>query len=47
MDDLHRVGRLADGAWAFSGLSNLATVNIDADCMLTHGALEESYKGQH
>jgi hypothetical protein len=42
MDDLHRVGRLADRTWALGRFGDLATVNVDANCVLTYGAFEES-----
>jgi hypothetical protein len=41
VNDLHRVGRLADRTRAFGGLGDLATVDIHAYSMLTNGALEK------
>jgi hypothetical protein len=40
--DLHGVGRLASVAWALGGLSDLATININADTMIAYSTAEES-----
>jgi hypothetical protein len=41
VNNLHGVRRVADGTWAFGGLGDLATVNVDLDGMITNRASEE------
>jgi hypothetical protein len=41
VDDLHGVRRVADGTRAFSRFCDLATIDVDLDCMVTDGASEE------
>jgi hypothetical protein len=45
MDDLHRIGRIADGTRALGGLGDLATVNVHPDTMIAHRAAEEGWSG--
>jgi hypothetical protein len=41
VDNLHGVGRLADGTRTFGRLGNLAAVNVDLNCMIADLTSEE------
>ena len=43
VDDLHRVCRRAHRSWACCWLSDLATINIDFDGVITDCTTEEGY----